>query len=429
MTLLERMKAALARKKSIQATATAAGRELSAEEQAEISEILADCKTIKAEMDQAAEFEAFETDLTAGVGRQTGANAMPNQTPAAAADDSAQMENWATAGEFFTAVYGASQGHVDQRLMAGAVDSMSSDGGEVGFQLPPAMRNEIFTLFEQDAGDLMSLVTSETTNSNSVKFLKDVTTPWEAAGIVVHWDGDENDMKPVKMNALTQGTAELHGVSVFVNVDEDLLDDAPRLGPRLLESAPLAMRFAVNECIRSGNGVGKPLGYMKSKALVVVPKDSAQANGTLTVNNFAEMFTRMLASSIAHCHWEINHDLLPQLITLKDSDGNLFFTSRDQGITKGPAGTILGRPVIFNEHPEKKGDKGDVQLIDPRGYYLPKRTNAEKFAESIHLHFDKAMKSFRWRFKIGGQTFLTKPIKGFKSDLMKSHFVALGERK
>lgn len=429
MTLLERMKAALARKKAIQAVATAAGRELSAEEQAEISEILADCKTIKAEMDQAAEFEAFETDLTAGVGRQTGPNAMAGQPPAAGANENDEMQSWDTAGEFFSAVYGASQGHIDQRLMAGSADTMGSDGGEVGFVLPPAMRNEIFTLFEEDAGDLMSLVTSEVTNSSSVKYLKDVTTPWEAAGIVVHWDGDETDMKPVKFNALTQGTAELHGVSVFVNVEEDLLEDAPRLGPRLLKSAPLAMRFAVNEAIRTGNGVGKPLGYMKSKALVVVAKDDGQANGTLTVGNFAEMFTRMLASSIAHCHWEINHDLLPQLIKLKDEDGNLFFTSRDQGITKGPAGTILGRPVVFNEHPEKKGDTGDVQLIDPRGYYMPKRTNAEKFAESIHLHFDKAVKSFRWRFKIGGQTFLTKPIKGFKSDLLKSHFVALGARK
>lgn len=428
MTLLERMKAALARKKAIEATATAAGRELSAEEQAEISEILADCKTIKAQMDQAKEFEAFETDLTAGAGRQTGPNAMEGQQSGESSGDE-DMQNWATAGEFFTAVYGASQGHIDQRLMAGAADAMGSDGGDVGFMLPPAMRQQIFTLFEKDEGDLMSLVTSETTNSSSVKYLKDVTTPWDAAGIVVHWDGDETEMKPVKFNSVTQGTAELHGVSVFVNVEEDLLEDAPRLGNRLLDSAPKAMRWAVNEAIRSGNGVGKPLGYMKSKALVTVAKEQDQANGSLTIDNFAQMFTRMLPGSIAHCHWEINHDLLPELIKLKDADGNLLFTSRDQGITKGPAGTILGRPVIFNEHPEKQGDAGDVQLIDPRGYYMPKRTNAEKFAESIHLHFDKAVKSFRWRFKIGGQTFLTKPIESPKSNLKKSHFVALGARK
>lgn len=428
MTLLERMKAALARKKSIEATAAAGARDLTAEEQTEITDILANCKTIKAQMDEAAEFEALETDLTAGVGRQSGPNAMPNQA-AAAADDNDQMESWATAGEFFSAVYGASQGHIDQRLMAGAADSVGSDGGDVGFMLPPAMRQQIFTLFEQDEGDLMSMVTSETTNSNSVKYLKDVAMPWDAAGIVVHWDGDSTEMKPVKFNALTQGTAELHGVSVFVNVEEDLLEDAPRLGSRLLEAAPKAMRWAINEAIRTGNGVGKPTGYLKSKALVTVAKEAGQANGSLTLDNFAQMFTRILPSSLAHCHWEINHDLLPELIKLKDEDGNLLFTSREMGITKGPAGVILGRPVVFNEHPEKKGDMGDVQLIDPRGYYMPKRTNAEKFAESIHLHFDKAVKSFRWRFKIGGQTFLTKPIKGPKSDLDKSHFVALGARK
>jgi HK97 family phage major capsid protein len=427
MTLLEQMKAALARKKSIEATATAGDRELTAAEQTEITDILASCKAIKAKMDEAAEFESFETDLNAGAGRQTGNNAAAGGKPPKAEEDT--MQNWATAGEFFSAVYGASQGHIDQRLMAGNANTVGSDGGEVGFQLPPAMRKEIFTLFEKDQGDLMSMVTSETTGSNSVKYLKDVTTPWEAAGIVVHWDGDETELKPVKFNALTQGTAELHGVSVFVHVEEDLLEDAPRLGPRLLQFAPLAMRYAVNEAIRTGNGVGKPQGFLKSKALVTVSKESGQAAGSLTIDNFAQMFTRMLPSSIAHCHWEIHHDLLPELIKLKDDAGNLLFTSRDMGVTKGPAGTILGRPVIFNEHPEKQGDAGDVQLIDPRGYYMPKRTNAEKFAESIHLHFDKAVKSFRWRFKVGGQTFLTKPIKSAKSNLEKSHFVALGARK
>lgn len=427
MPLIEQLKAALARKKAIEATASAGNRELTAEEQAEITDILASCKAIKAKMDEQAEFESFETDLTAGTGRKSGNNAESNGKPPKAEDE--QMQNWATAGEFFSAVYGASQGHIDQRLMAGNANAMGTDGGEVGFQLPPAMRQQIFTLFEEDEGDLMSMVTSETTNSNSVKYLKDVTTPWDAAGIVVHWDGDSTDMTPVKFNSTTQGTAELHGVSVFVNVEEDLLEDAPRLGARLLESAPRAMRWAVNEAIRTGDGVGKPQGYLKSDALVTVAKETSQAAGSLTIDNFAQMFTRMLPSSIAFCHWEINHDLLPELIKLKDADGNLLFTSRDMGITKGPAGTILGRPVVFNEHPEARGEKGDVQLIDPRGYYMPKRTNAEKFAESIHLHFDKAVKSFRWRFKIGGQTFLSKPIKSAKSTLEKSHFVALAARK
>lgn len=427
MTLLERMKANLARKKAIEATAAAGARDLTAEEQTELTDILADCKTIKAKMDEAAEFESFETDLNAGTGRKSGNNAAAGGKQPKAEEDT--MQNWATAGEFFSAVYGASQGHIDQRLMAGNANAMGSDGGEVGFQLPPAMRQQIFTLFEQDEGDLMSQVTSETTNSNSVKYLKDVTTPWDAAGIQVHWDGDSTDLVPLKFNVTTQGTAELHGVSVFVNVEEDLLEDAPRLGARLLESAPRAMRWAVNEAIRTGDGVGKPQGYLKSDALVTVAKETTQAAGSLTIDNFAQMFTRMLPSSIAFCHWEINHDLLPELIKLKDDDGNLLFTSRDMGITKGPAGTILGRPVVFNEHPEARGEKGDVQLIDPRGYYMPKRTNAEKFAESIHLHFDKAIKSFRWRFKIGGQTFLSKPIKSAKSTLEKSHFVALGARK
>jgi hypothetical protein len=89
---------------------------------------------------------------------------------------------------------------------------------------------------------------------------------------------------------------------------------------------------------------------------------------------------------------------------------------------------LLGRPVMFNEHPETAGTVGDIQLIDPKGYYMPKRQDAAKFAESAHLYFDQALKCFRWRFRVGGQPFLSKPMQPAKGNLTKSHFVALATR-
>ena len=54
--------------------------------------------------------------------------------------------------------------------------------------------------------------------------------------------------------------------------------------------------------------------------------------------------------------------------------------------------------------------------------------DAAKFAESAHLYFDQALKCFRWRFRVGGQPFLSKPMTPAKGTLTKSHFVALATR-
>jgi HK97 family phage major capsid protein len=431
MTLLQQMNAKLARRKEIQASAEAEGRELNEAEAGELKTIAAACVDLKAQIEQEKQFDAMDAEFNTPQGRRTQPAPVGNQRGQGAQardEQAAQMNGFASQGEFFAAVYQASRGNIDQRLTAAATNVVGNNGGEEGYSLPPAVRNQIFTLLEEDAGDMMSMVTSEVTGANSVSFLKDVSTPWQAAGINTHWDQGGTKFAPTPYNSLTAAQMNLNGLSVFVTVDEDLLDDAPRLGQRLMQMAPMAMRWTINEAIRTGDGVGKPKGYMNSAALITVAKESGQGAGTLTAENIAKMYTRMIASSIKNAHWEINPELLPQLMGLKDSAGNLLWTPLNSGYKEEPNGLLLGRPVIFNEHPEAAGSKGDIQFVDPKGYYLALRTTAAKYAESMHLYFDQGLKCFRWRLRLDGQAFLTAPINSAKGSLTKSHFVTLAAR-
>jgi HK97 family phage major capsid protein len=429
MTLLEKLKAKLARAQEIKAAAESADRELNEAEAAELKTIAAACVDLKAQIEQDKQFDAMDAEFNTPQGRRTGAAPVGKKQGAQAKDDDLEaMGGFASEGEFFSAVYQASRGNIDPRLTAAATNVVGNNGGEEGFSLPPAVRNQVWKLLEVDAGDMMGMVTSEVTGSNSVSFLKDVTTPWQAAGIQTHWDQGGTKFVPTPYNSLTAAQMNLNGLSVFVTVEEDLLEDAPRLGGRLMEMAPMAMRWAINEAIRTGDGVGKPKGYMKSDALISVAKENGQAGGTLVAKNVAKMYTRMLASSIKNAHWEINHELLPQLMDLKTEDGKLLWTPLNSGYKEEPNGLLLGRPVIFNEHPEAAGSKGDIQFVDPKGYYLALRTKAAKYAESMHLYFDQGLKCFRWRLRLDGQTFLTKPVDSAKGNLTKSHFVTLAAR-
>ncbi|MEC9409787.1 MAG: phage major capsid protein, partial [Pseudomonadota bacterium] len=381
MNLHEKLQKKLARAKEIRESAEAAGREFTEAEETELETLAADCGKLKKQIDQAKQFDALEAETSTLQGRRTspapiGGNAKPKDETAEA------MGGFKSEGEFFKAVQAAASGDVDNRLLAVAGNVVTNDGGTEGYSLPPAMRNQIFTVLEKDMGDMLSKVTSEVTGASAVSFLKDVTMPWQAAGIQVHWDQSGKKFEPTSINSVTAGELKLNGLSVLVNVDEDLLDDFPRLAQRMMVMAPEAMRWAINEAIRYGDGVGKPLGYMNSKALVTVAKETGQAAKTITADNVANMYTRMLASSLKKSHWEVNSELLPQLMKLKDEDDNLLWTPLNSGYKDEPNGLLLGRPVIFNEHPEAAGVKGDIQFVDPSGFYLALRTAAAKYAES-----------------------------------------------
>lgn len=418
MTLKERLQQKLARAKEIRTAAEQAGREFTEAEAAELETLAAECTKLNDQIAQAAVFDSLDIVQSQPEGRKTAA--MSPSGKLSAKKDAA----FASPGEYFQAVHRAAFGEVDGRL------SMSADDGDEGFSVPEEIREVVMKSLEVDAGDLLSKVNMEVTGAGSVKFIKDVTTPWEAAGIKVHWEQGDEKFVPSKFNATTTSTLDLNGLSALLTVDEDLLADVPRLGQRLLELAPMALRWAINEAIRYGDGVGKPVGYMKSDALVVVPKEANQAAGSLKAENIAKMFAHLLPSSIGNAHWEISSELLPQLMLLKDDAGNLLWTPLSGGYQGAPNGLLLGRPVVFNEHPNAPGTQGDIQLIDPSGYFLAVRSSAIDFAESMHVYFDRGEKAFRWRLRLDGKTILSKPIKpaAGKGTLSKSHFVALAAR-
>ncbi|MCB0675015.1 MAG: hypothetical protein KDC59_23965, partial [Saprospiraceae bacterium] len=82
----------------------------------------------------------------------------------------------------------------------------------------------------------------------------------------------------------------------------------------------------------------------------------------------------------------------------------------------------------FSEQCATLGDLGDVQLVNPKGYYAATRQNAPAYAESIHLFFDYNIKAFRWIFRIGGQPHLSAPVTPNKGSSTRSHFVTLAAR-
>jgi len=426
MNLHEKLQKKLARAKEIRESAEAAGREFTEAEETELETLAADCGKLKKQIDQAKQFDALEAETSTLQGRKTtpapiGGNAQPKDEKLEA------MGGFESEGEYFMAVKKAATGAIDERLTLVAGDNMTNNG-EYGFEIPVAIRNKVINVFEEDHGDLLSMVDSEPTGAQAIRIPKNIDTPWNSQGLVAYWENGGGEVPKSQLNATNSKLVEVNPLQIRVSVSDDLLEDAPRLGNRLLSKAPELLRWTVNEAIRNGDGAGKLRGYRKSGAMITVAKETGQTAGTVTAANIFAMLRHLSPAARKRAVWLINPDLEEQLAMMKGPDNALIFSSRDQSMTKGTDALLKGRPVIWDEHAEEAGTEGDVQLIVPEGYYFGYRKSGPDFAQSMHVDFDQAAQAFRWRWRVGGDTFLDKPYAAAKSQNKRTHFIQLGAR-
>ncbi len=356
---------------------------------------------------------------------------LPDSTPNV---DPAARCGFTSLADFALSVHGASRqgSRADARLeaamsyMAAPTNFHQEQGSTEGYQVPPAFRDEVWSLVFGEGDDLLNMVSPEPTSSNSVGLLADESTPWGASGIVAKWRSEGTQMDPTTID--TKGRqVNLHQLYAFVLATEELLEDSPRLNNRLTTQAARAIRWKASDAIAYGNGAGQPMGYMNSTALVTVGKESAQVADTIVAMNVAKMYSRMLPDGLARATWLANSDVVPQLMTMTLGDQPIW-TPPASGFVSAPGGFLLGRPVRLTDHARTLGDKGDIQFVDPMGYYAATKANGITFANSIHLYFDYNIQAFRWTFRMGGQPFLSAPVDPANGSNTKSHFVTLAER-
>lgn len=432
---LEQLRAKLAgirdQAKAIVDAADADGN-LTDEQQASFDALMNEKKQVQKAIENAEQLEALDS----GLGRVT-AIAQPGVTmPAGSAARSHPtieedpMRGFASAAEFGQAVFRSGDrggGHMDERLnIQGAPTNFHQESGSSdGYNVPPAIRDEVWNLVLNDSTGLLPLFDPEPTDSNQVGVIADESTPWGSTGVQAAWESEGNQFSASKLSQKMK-QMQLHKLRAFVIATEEILEDAPMLNSRLTRGAADAIRFKADQAIVEGNGVGKPQGWMGSSALVTVAKETSQAADSIVAANILKMYSQLLLAG-GRPFWIANQNTLPQLGTMTIGDRPGFLPS-EQGLT-GPvsAGRLMGLPIYFSEHAETIGDKGDIQLINPAGYYAATKRGGIKFASSMHLYFDYDMQCFRWTFRMGGQPLLSAPVTANKGDT-KSHFVTLAAR-
>lgn len=226
-----------------------------------------------------------------------------------------------------------------------------------------------------------------------------------------------------------QMSFEPKDLDVLVYATGQMLRSTSTLEAVVNQVVPEEINWMTENAIMWGTGVGMPLGFMSSGALISVDKESGQLADTIVVENISKMWARMRARNRANAVWLISQDIEPQLDQLAVVSGTASFPVYlpAGGMSAAPYGSIKGRPVVPVEHCDTLGDLGDIVLVDLSQYGLSDRGGVEA-ASSIHVQFLTNQQAFRFIYSVDGQSLWSSALTPWNGGATQSAFVALAAR-
>jgi HK97 family phage major capsid protein len=302
-----------------------------------------------------------------------------------------------------------------------------SSGAPGGYTVPPDFYQGLMQLIaEQTFIRPRAFVMPMAGATLQIPYL-DVTTAQAAGvspffgGLQMYWTAEaqtrtetEPQFKQMELKAW-----ELSGYSVSSNVL--LQDSVIGLEKFLMTLFAKAIGWFEEYAFLQGNGVGKPQGILGAGATLAVNRAVA---GQVQFVDVATMWAKLLPSSWATAIWTFSPSVIPQLLQLKDGASRAVFISIDQGATKSPNWSLLGRPAFPTEKVPALGTKGDLMLLDPSLYVIGDRMQIE-IAASEHVNFLKNQMTWRVVERVDGQPWLEKAVTLQDASTQVSPFVAL----
>lgn len=190
---------------------------------------------------------------------------------------------------------------------------------------------------------------------------------------------------------------------------------------------PDALAWFEDTAFITGDGVGKPLGWLNADAMVEQTLESTQTADTIAWQNILKMYARMLPSSLGRAIWVANIDTFPELAQMALSVGTGGSAIWLNNGVVGPPMTILGRPVYFTEKVPSITARGCISFIDP-GYYLIGDRQTMRAETSAHYRFGNDITTMRFIQRLDGQPWIAEAITPQNGQFDLSPFVTLNNQ-
>lgn len=319
----------------------------------------------------------------------------------------------------------------DPRLMASASGTSEAVPSDGGFLVQKDFSGELLTrIYETGQIAQRCRRIPISTNANGTKInAVDEDSRVDGSrfgGVLAYWINEADALTGSKPK-FRQVELNLQKLVGLCYATDELLQDAAQLESVITTAFGEELTFKLEDSIFNGTGAGQPLGVNNSGA--VIPVTAAAGSGIrFTTTDVLAMYARMWAASRQKAAWFINQDLEPFLYPLTLGSGTavqLLYTPPGQNGNQ--YGMLLGKPVIPVEHCATAGTQGDVVLADMNQYILIDK-GAPRADSSLHVRFLNDEMTFRWIYRVDGQSWWKKPLTPKNGTNTLSPFITLTTR-
>ena len=344
---------------------------------------------------------------------------------------------FASLGEQLKAIYDFRKNHIEdkrlQQVNNAALGANEGTGADGGFLIQTDFAGTILESAVQQSPLLNRLDRYTCSSSaNAMRWLSVAETDVSKSvfgGVQMYWASEAGTVAASKPQ-FKELKLDLEKMMGFAYATDEMLTDAAFLSGFFGRAFILAADRLLTENVIAGDGVGKPLGLLHSKALITVDKETSQAAGTFLGANAIKMQARAMPRNRERLVWLMHPDVEEQLpyLAIQSGEAAKFLWNPEGGLGNFDTQRVLNKPVLFEDSCSALGSKGDILLVDPYQYILlTKGTLKQDW--SIHVEFLTDQNCFRMVFRCNGMPKVNSALTIKNSTKTRSPFVALADRK
>ena len=277
-----------------------------------------------------------------------------------------------------------------------------SDDTAGGFLVPEEFQAEVIR-YATEAAIVRPFARVFPMGSNTLTLPKLDQSTAKFAGVDIHWEGDEGDLKEESEPVFGRITLKLNKMIGLCPVSDDLLNDAAiNLANFLVALFGEAIGYEEDYQFLRGNGMKKPLGIVECGTGVA--RDGA---GCIIYEDLKNMMTALPAWADGGAKWITTKAGLEEILDIR-SEGTNGFPLFLPGfhISQGIPKSLFGYPLELTDKLPAVGTKGDLLLVNLKHYFIGDRGGLQ-VATSIHDRFRYDETVFRFVKRVDGQCALS----------------------
>lgn len=314
-------------------------------------------------------------------------------------------------GEFVRSVFNAKmRGVFDERLKRHLERAnILGDGPSGGFMVPPNYSEQMLTFLDEASPyrGWSTVLPRSTTGAPDAPYQY---SGWDQssgryAGVSIHSAKEVTALTDAQKSKTNQRMVTMNPAKQIAESDvgNDLLRNTTGFEGRINDLFRRAMVAWEGEKFLFGTGSGEPLGVTKSAAVQPITRATANEISFADVANM-----RKLIFPGARMAWVASQDAMPQILQLKDDNGNSIYIAGD--ITRGIRESVFGIPLEFNSDLPDLGAENDLLLVNWEHYWIQDGSQLIINFDSGGINFSKDQTVFQMLFWVDAKSQLNKPI-------------------